>query len=128
MNWPGGESLPGIPAMSGSGPWLRCVAGTGNSFPGLAFCGEGYLDDVVVTDGFPLPVTNLITRLTESPLAVSWPAEYGRNYQIQSCTNLRTHDWQPFGQAATGNGLTNILSLAATNGPSRFFRIQAPGS
>jgi len=56
VNWPGGETLPGVPADSGQGPWLRCVPGSGSNFPGIAFTGTGYFDDhLVVTDHEVLP-------------------------------------------------------------------------
>ncbi len=51
--------------------------------------------------------------------AIDWP-------EVESCTNLATHNWQPFGSTAIGNGLTNVLSVAASESPARFFKICCP--
>jgi hypothetical protein len=123
VNWPDGETLPGIPATDGQGPWLRCVPGTSNAFPGIAFGGNGFLDDLVVTDRPVLPGTTFSAHI-EGAATVRWPSDFGRRYQVDACTNLIVRGWQPVGEPTTGNGLTNVCTDADAL-PARFYRVRS---
>lgn len=122
VNWPGGETLPGVPADSGQGPWLRCVPGSGSNFPGLAFTGTGYVDDLVVAEHEVLPGSSFTAGI-DGAAAINWPADFGRRYQVDACTNLLSSDWQPLGDVVIGNGSTNYFT-DADGLPTRFYRVR----
>ncbi len=126
VDWPGGERLPGLAGTIGVGPWLRCPPASGSTFPGLAFGGTGLIDDLVVTDGYPLTPSNLTVRLADGVSALTWQSDFGRTYQAETCTNLVTSDWQPLGAPVVGTGLTNTLPVSTSDFPTRFFRVFSP--
>jgi hypothetical protein len=128
VEWTGGERLPGVAGTGGQGPWLRCVPLSGSQFPGVAFGGNCRLDDLVVTGGYPLPTGKPVASLGDGVHTLSWPSDFGRTYQAESCTNLVNHNWQPFGPIVTGNGMTNTLPVSTSDGPTRFFRVCSPDS
>lgn len=123
VDWPGGESLPGVPTTDGQGPWLRCAPGASNSFPGIAFRGTGYLDDLVVTDHYVLRGSDFIANI-EGAATIAWPSEFGRRYQVDACTNLLFRDWQPQGETVKGNGITNLFNDTTNGLPLRFYRVR----
>ena len=122
VNWPGGETLPGVPAAAGQGPWLRCVPGVTNCFPGLAFSGTFRLDDLVVSDHHVLPGNTFNAGISGAG-TIRWPSDFGRRYQVDTCTNLLAHSWQSLGGFIIGNGMTNLFS-DADGLPARFYRIR----
>ena len=124
VNWPGGEALPGVAGSGGQGPWLRCLPGAANAFPGLAFTGTGFLDDLVVTARDPLPNTPFTASIAGVG-ALRWPGDFGRNYQVDACTNLMKHDWQPLGAPVVGSGTTNLFTDPTNGLSTRFYRIRA---
>ena len=91
-------------------------------FPGIALAGSGYLDDLVVTDRYVLPTTNLLTTITSAGM-IGWPSDFGRQYQVEACTDLVAAVWQPLGETATGNGLTNVLNDATYGLPRLFYQV-----
>jgi hypothetical protein len=123
VDWPGGESLPGLPASGGHGPWLRCVPGSTNLFPGLAIGGYGYVDDLVVTDRYALPASNLLVRL-DGCRNLLWASDFGRRYQVEACTNPIVHDWRSLGDPVLGTGQTNRFDDTTNRFPARFYRVK----
>jgi hypothetical protein len=59
----------------------------------------------------------------ECLLALGWPATLGRQYQLQSVTNLHTASWASEGAPLndTSDVLTNTLPVGTV--PTKFFRL-----
>jgi hypothetical protein len=123
LSWPGGETLPGVPSASGSGPWLRFAYKPATRvFPGLAFRGIGWIDDLVIDTRYREPANSVTADLAPA-VAVTWPSDFGRTYRVDYCSTLASNDWQTLAAAITGNGTTNTVYDSRQNSAARFYRV-----
>jgi hypothetical protein len=99
------------------------VPGSTNLFPGVAFSGQGLLDDLVVSERYPLAASNLVVAL-ESTNAILWASDFGRRYQVEACTNPIVHDWRSLGDPVLGTGQTNRFDDTTNRFPARFYRVK----
>ena len=60
---------------------------------------------------------------TGANLVLTWPTNSSAGFQLQSCTNLRTPNWQTVSAAATVSNTLYRVALPATNSPT-FFRLR----
>jgi hypothetical protein len=123
VEWPGGESLPGVASPSGFGPWLRfAYKPATKAFPGLQFSGTGMIDDLVIDNRYRGPV-QAATAGVEQAMAVTWPSDYGRIYRVDWCPTLSSNTWQTLQGAVIGNGTTNTVFDLKQNTSARFYRV-----
>ena len=76
----------------------------------------------------PIPPVLQSVPATSGTMALQWAAILGRQYQIQSVTNLPTASWAREGAPLNGTGgvLTNTLPVGRV--PTKFFRLLLLGN
>jgi hypothetical protein len=109
---------PNLTAPAGATTALIQIIGvTGAVAGGL---GEVNIDDVALTSlGFG--DQTVIASTTGPGVEISWPSVTGRNYQIQTSTDLSA--WSNFGSPIAGNDTTKTFKEAVSI-PRKFFRVQ----
>ena len=118
--WSSGFRLPDVPSAEG-GAWLPCMT-TNRVFSGVGFEGSGFLDEVVISDsnlGVVAPYQSTIGQA----VAIAWPSDYGQRYQVETCRDLATGDWESFGEPIIGNGTTNTVFERTESAPQKFYRV-----
>ena len=82
---------------------------------------RGWLDEVRFTPTSPAPpfTFNGPRRLSSGPFQFDFSGDHGRNYQIESSTNLI--DWLPYANF-TATNLPMLFRDVTTNIPRRFYR------
>jgi hypothetical protein len=109
-----------VPSASG-GEWLPCATAS-RLFCGLGFTGCGCVDALAFSAANLGPAAAAPAGIVPA-VAVSWLADYGRRYQVESCTDLTAGVWQPFGAPILGDGTTNTVFEATGARPGKFFRV-----
>lgn len=71
----------------------------------------------------PPPTGGCFAVYVNGAAVINWPADFGRRYQVDACTNLLSNDWQPLGERLIGNGSTNYFT-DAEGLPTRFYRVR----
>jgi len=74
-----------------------------------------------------LPVLQLVSA-TSGTVALQWAATLGRQYQLQSATNLSTASWASEGAPLNGTGSVLATNLSISSGSAKFFRLLLPGN
>ena len=120
VRWSAGYRLPDVPSASG-GEWLPCAT-TNRMFCGLGFMGNGGIDALKFSASNLGPDVPAQASLSHAG-ALSWRSDYGRTYQVETCTNLVGGLWQPFGSQILGDGKTNTVYDTVGSAPSKFYRV-----
>ena len=118
--WRSGFRLPDVPSAEG-GAWLPCMT-TNRVFCGVGLEGVGFLDEVAISDsnlGVVAPYQSTIGQA----VAIAWPSDYGQRYQVETCRDLATGDWESFGEPIIGNGTTNTVFERTESAPQKFYRV-----
>jgi hypothetical protein len=76
----------------------------------------------------PIPPVLQLVPATSGTVALQWAATLGRQYQLESATNLPTASWANEGAPLNGTGsvLTNTLPVGTV--PTKFFRLLLLGN
>ena len=120
VRWSAGYRLPDVPSASG-GEWLPCAT-TNRLFCGLGFMGNGGIDALKFSASNLGPDVPAQASLSHAG-ALSWRSDYGRTYQVETCTNLVGGLWQPFGSQILGDGKTNAVYDTVGSAPCKFYRV-----
>ena len=120
VRWSAGYRLPDVPSASG-GEWLPCAT-TNRMFCGLGFMGNGYVDALKFSASNLGPDVPAQASLSHAG-ALSWRSDYGRTYQVETCTNIVGGLWQPFGAQILGDGTTNMVYDTVGSAPRKFYRV-----
>ena len=120
VNWSVGCRLPGVASVSG-GEWLPCAT-TNRAFYGLGFMGCGYVDELKFSDTYVGPDAPTQAGISQA-VAVSWMSDYGRRYQVETCADLASGMWLPFGAPILGSGTTNTVYDATGSVSRKFYRV-----
>lgn len=120
LYWGEGYSLPGVASVNG-GEWLPCES-TNRCFCGVNFIGNGRVDNLRISNTYLGPDTAVQAGI-EQAVAISWFSDYGRTYQIETCSDLSSNAWQPFGAPIIGTGKTNAVYEAIGSSPHKFYRV-----
>ena len=120
LYWGEGYSLPGVGSANG-GEWLPCES-TNRSFYGVSFIGYGLVDNLKISDAYLGPETAVRAGI-ERAVVISWLSDYGRTYQVETCSDLSSNAWQPFGAPIIGTGKTNTVYEATGSSAHKFYRV-----
>jgi len=118
--WSSGFSLPDIPSEEG-GAWLPCITTT-RTFHGVSFSGNGYIDDIRMSNSNLGPITPVQANFGQA-VAISWPSDYGQSYQVETCVDLVDDAWEAFGGPVIGNGATNTVFEKTGSSTRKFYRV-----
>jgi len=67
---------------------------------------------------------NLQARPSGNHVQLSWPANAGTIYQLQSTTNLSAASWINEGAAVNGSGGVMTTNIPVSSAAQKFFRLQ----
>jgi len=118
--WGEGYTLPGVASANG-GEWLPCES-TNRTFYGVSFKGCGAVDNLKISNTYLGPDTEVRAGI-EQAVVISWFSDYGRIYQVETCSDLSSNAWQPFGAPISGTGKTNAVYEALGASPHKFYRV-----
>jgi hypothetical protein len=121
--WDAGYRLPNVPSASG-GAWLPCAT-TNRTFTGLGLVGRGYIDNLSFS-GTHLGGNDQPQVGITQAVAISWLSDYGRRYQVETCEDLVSGEWQSFGDPILGDGTTNTVFDTVGSSVRKFYRVTPP--
>jgi hypothetical protein len=79
------------------------------------------LEDLKLIRGL-LPATLSVGPMNQA-LSVTWNSAPGATYQLQSSTNLLSHNWSNLLLPVTANGLTTSQTIPLGGGLQQFYRV-----
>jgi len=113
--------------INGANPGAQLVQGSDGGFYGMTERGGqgGYGTVFRFSVGPTVPTTPAFqaVTLTNGRLSLTWSAETGSRYQLQSNTDLNSSNWTNVGSDLTATGATLSTTDSVTDRPHRFYRV-----